>query len=59
MSIAYKDQLVYEALQDMNKHEAKLEERFKKIREAKAKQPSVWEQIRAMRNGQPYSDDEE
>lgn len=59
MSIAYKDQLVYEALQDMDTYREEQRKIFQSIREKKAKQPSVWEKIRAMRNGKPYSDDEE
>lgn len=59
MSIAYKDQLVYEALQDMDKYRQEQEVIFQRIREKKAQQPSVWEQIRIMRNDKPYSDDEE
>lgn len=59
MSIARKDQLVYEALQDMDKYRQEQEVIFQRIREKKAQQPSVWEQIRIMRNDKPYSDDEE
>ncbi|MCG7655960.1 hypothetical protein [Wielerella bovis] len=47
MSIARKDQLVYEALQDMDKYRQEQEVIFQRIREKKAKQPSVWERIRA------------
>lgn len=59
MSIAYKDQLVAEALQNMDKFWEEQEVIFQRISEKKAQQPSVWEQIRMMRNGKPYSDDEE
>lgn len=59
MSIARKDQLVHKALQDMDKHWQGQEMIFQRIRKKKATQPSVWAQIRAMRKGKPYSDDEE